>query len=258
MSLYSGLLLAHEMPEHSRYQILVTDPTTSTVTSKSFQIIPQLIYSMNYKAFLDNDQKVSLKLMWETPYFSAWVSEDAPQAYSINFWGGIARIPGMNDNGLALIACHEVGHLLGGEPRSKIPAFLWATSEGQADYYATSICLKNYYEMLEAAGKLEEPTVDNVLYTRCRTNFNETKDFLVCLNIMNGIEGFAKVLDHLDPEKRKISFTKKSSKVKSTIINSYPAPQCRVETLIAGNFCAKDNYPCLDKKNARPQCWFVD
>lgn len=257
--LYSSFIMANETPEHFRYQVLVTDPTTSSVTEESFHKIPRTVFNMNYQSFLANKQKVILNLMWETPYFSAWVKEEAPQSYSINFWGGITRIPGMNDNGLALIACHEVGHLLGGEPRSKIPAFIWASSEGQADYYATAICLKNYYELLFATGKLEEPQeIDNVLYTRCRTKYVQEKDFLICLNIMDGIKGFSAVLYHLDPDKKEISFTQKGPKASATNYNSYPMAQCRVETLVAGNFCAKDKYPCLKADSARPQCWFVD
>lgn len=256
--IYSSLIFAHTMPEHSRYQILITDPTTSTVTKQSFNTIPQIIFAQNFTKFVQNKQNVSINLEWETPYFSAWVKELTPSQYSINFWGGIARIPGMNDNGLALIACHEVGHLLGGEPRSKLPSFLWASAEGQSDYYATSLCLKDYFGFLFDTGKLNEPEVDRILYTRCLTQYAQTRDLLICLNIMNGIEGFKSVLFHLDAEKREISYSKKSPKAKKTNTDSYPDPQCRIETLIAGNFCGPYEYPCLKKEKARPQCWFVD
>ncbi len=258
LSMLSRLSFAHEMPEHSRYQILVTDPTTSTVTEESFKSIPTIIHSLNQANYHKENISVSLNLKWDVPYFSAWVKDEAPRKYSMNFWGGIARIPGMNDNAHALTACHEVGHLLGGEPRLTIPSFLWATSEGQSDYYATSVCLKSYFDLLEKMGKLEEPQVDQKLYTRCLTNYDETRDFLICLNIMEGIEGFSHLLHHLDSKKTKLDFNKKSAKVKATILNSYPEPQCRIETLIAGNFCSPEEYPCLGKENARPQCWFVD
>lgn len=253
-----SLSFAHELPPHARYQILTTDPTSSTVTQKSFNSIPHIIYSQHYLDLKKNQLEVTINTDWETPYFSAWVKDEAPKKFSINFWGGIVRIPGMNDNGLALIACHEMGHLLGGEPRSKLPAFLWATSEGQSDYYASSICLKRYFERQFDLGRLDEPQVQKSLYTRCRTKYPETKNFLICLNIMNGIEAFTKILTHLDSQKREINFSKKSPAAKFTNVNSYPEPQCRTEILIAGNFCSPENYPCLTLDSARPQCWFVD
>lgn len=105
--------LAHEAPAHSRYQILVTDPTTSTVTEESFAQIPSVIFSQNYQEFIANKQSVKTNLEWKTPYFSAWVTDDAPGIYyTISIWGGLARIPGMNDKG----SCGQTT-LLVSEPR---------------------------------------------------------------------------------------------------------------------------------------------
>ena len=197
-------------------------------------------------------------LDWETPYFSAWVTDDAPGKYTISIWGGLTRIPGMNDNGLAMVMCHEVGHLLGGEPRSKLPAFLWASSEGQSDYYASAVCLKRYYSLLEKLGKLTEPHVEKTLYTRCLKNYPQTRDFLICLNIMDGINAFSKMLEHLSPEAKKTSFHHRSPRVQNTNFNSYPDSQCRIETLIAGSLCAIKDYPCQKGATARPHCWYVN
>jgi len=57
---------------------------------------------------------------------------------SLSIYGGLARQEGMTQDGLAFIACHELGHPLGGFP-SNVTGFSF---EGQADYYATTKCLR--------------------------------------------------------------------------------------------------------------------
>ena len=247
----------------SYYEMKVGEPTTSTVTEKSFNSIPKLIHAQHSEDFVRNKIKVNVNLFWDKPWFTAWAQKHSDKEFSINFWGGVTRIPGMNDNGLALFACHEVAHIIGGEPHSKIKNFHWASAEGQADYYATSICLKKYFNNKANLGRLSYPKVNQVLYKKCESKYSTTKDLLVCLNIMDAIEAQAKVYDYiaitnLVTPYKKMNFLEKSPAVDKTIYNSYPENQCRIETLIAGNFCSPLNYPCTAKDSARPKCWFRD
>jgi YHS domain-containing protein len=47
-----------------------------------------------------------------------------------------------NDDTFALLACHELGHVLGGKPYyPKSPPEFNFSMEGQADYFSSSICL---------------------------------------------------------------------------------------------------------------------
>ena len=246
----------HKSLEHFRYQITVTDPTTSTVTAQSFATIPSLVMALNHRELEGN--KIELFYDWQKPYFSAWVSELAAKSYRVSFWGGLARIPGMSDEAHALIACHELGHVAGGTPKIKLETFLWSSSEGQSDYFATGICLKRYFAFLFDAGKLETPATSRRGFTLCRTRYTEEKDFQICLVSIKGIESFAQALVHLDPEKKKISLSTPSSKrVRETLFNSYPDSQCRMDTLLQGALCPRDKFPCSQGTGARPQCWFA-
>ena len=60
----------------------------------------------------------------------------------VRLFGGMARHPLINLDGLTLILCHELGHHLAGPPirRSDFP---WSSAEGQADYGNTYLCKKN-------------------------------------------------------------------------------------------------------------------
>ncbi len=146
LTLLSVDSFSEEEPLKYITEFKVGTPTTSTVTKKSFNEIPKIIFNQYRNAFKIKNIKVDLNLSWEKPWFTMWAKQHSEREYSINLWGAVTRIPGMNNNGLALFTCHEIGHILAGTPRMKIKDFLWASSEGQADYFATAICLKNYYE----------------------------------------------------------------------------------------------------------------
>ena len=235
--------MAHEYPDSYRYQVLTTDKTTSTVTQTSFTTIPHLIYALHLSDLQKIKATARVTLDWEKPYFTAWANRESENNYTLNFWGGLARIPGMNDEAFAITACHELGHILGGAPRIKIKEFLWSSAEGQSDYYATSVCMKNYLK----TKKLTVPkTLSETAFTLCRTTYANETDFLICLNTNKGIEGFASMLEHLSQYKEVLDIATPSKKrVKVTTFDSYPDIQCRIDTLLQGSLGQK-----------RPSCWY--
>ena len=61
----------------------------------------------------------------------------------IDMYGGLARRPEITADGFLLVACHEIGHHLGGYPF--YPQGLgndWAATEGEADTYAVQACAR--------------------------------------------------------------------------------------------------------------------
>ncbi len=48
----------------------------------------------------------------------------------------------LNLDQFLFIYCHELGHFVGGAPYKKNHGSEWASTEGQADYWATSVCLR--------------------------------------------------------------------------------------------------------------------
>lgn len=153
----------------------------------------------------------------------------------------------MNDEAFAITACHELGHVLGGTPRIKIKEFLWSSAEGQSDYYATSVCMKNYFKHINKTKKLTIPKeLSETAFTLCRTSYSNELDYLVCLNTGKGIEAFAKMYEHLTQYKEQFSIETPSKKqVQATMFDSYPETQCRIDTLFQGSL-----------GNLRPSCWY--
>ena len=246
--LLSQIVLAHDYPDTYRYQILVTDKTTSTVTQNSFLTIPNIVHAIHIQDLQKIKAKVVVTTDWVKPYFTAWANREKENEYTLNFWGGFARIPGMNDEAFAITACHELGHVVGGTPRIKIKEFLWSSSEGQSDYYATSVCMKNYFKFVNRTKKLTIPKeLSETAFTLCRTAYSNDLDFLICLNTNKGIEGFASMLEHLSQYKEELSIeTPTKKQVKVTTFDSYPDTQCRIDTLFQGSL-----------GQPRPACWFA-
>lgn len=250
-----------DYPEYFRYQILTTDKTTSTVTEQSFTTIPRIIYGLFATEFYERNFILTVNTDWQTPYFSAWAKQEGPLKYSISFWGGMARIPGMNDEAHALVACHEIGHILGGTPRLTIKDFIWSSSEGQSDYFATGICLKRYFKFLEIQKPSIEPQdIPETSYTLCRTQYESDLDFKVCLRSSKAIVGFGRLMMHLNKSIPQLGIdTPSQNTVSKTMLNSYPDEQCRIDTLFQGSLCPEGQFPCQGKDiGARPACWYRD
>ncbi len=70
---------------------------------------------------------------WAQAFARRWETDQ------VIVYGGVRFIKGMTEDALTLILCHELGHLYGGVPYSDDHNRL--SSEGQADYWATSKCI---------------------------------------------------------------------------------------------------------------------
>ena len=154
--------------------------------------------------------------------------------HNIFLFGGFARLEGMTLDGLAVTACHEIGHGIGGAPFKESGSSM----EGQSDYYATKVCLPIVFKYLtETAPYIENTYVQNL----CLSHF----DYDLCMRMMSSLESDRKFFNL---EEEVVLFEKYSTKV-ATLLNErvdfYPDVQCRLDTMINGVF----NKP-------RPICWY--
>lgn len=151
----------------------------------------------------------------------------------------VDQVPKITPNGFALLLCHELGHLFGGHPKKIYNGQVsWAASEGQADYFAASICLKKLYEH-----KLKV-SLKAVFHQSFKSIINNT----IKINAEAYFQAIAAIYD-LYPGMQK--FARRPtledsdlSVVDETNLN-YSSFQCRLDTYKAG----ADNAP-------RPRCWF--
>ena len=259
------------IPEDGPRNPLADIKNFDTVSEQDFNYITQLLHKI-YSP--DIEKKSGLKFVMAADWKDATVNAYATRSldsWKIHVNGGFARAYGMTDDSLALSICHEIGHHLGGAPRTYLYGG-WPSAEGQADYFATSKCLKRYYAELELEDSYEINTVsvpDKVLWD-CNVVYKKLSDLKICVRSQMASLDFAQFLNSFPHVKSLVLLELKDSKVvKGTNTNDYPKSQCRFDTLYQGSLCAINSNVatsdtdakighCNDesKPGARPRCWY--
>jgi hypothetical protein len=192
------------------------------------------------------------------------------RTYRINMYGGLARHPKITLDGFLLVACHEMGHHLGGAP--KVGGWLtqWASNEGQSDYFSSLRCMRALFVAEETEAMLAEIEVDPYLVTTCKAVWGETPESLACQRM--GLAGMsvAKLFQALRNEETEPRFDTPDPKVVTSTDHRHPGTQCRLDTYFQGALCVHDENTPLNDTNPnqgvcpqtvkfgfRPKCWFA-
>jgi hypothetical protein len=189
---------------------------------------------------------------WSKPWLGAGSLRLAPSTerlrpvFSIMLWGGYIRATGMTLPALEFTICHEFGHFLAGAPHQIFSGepLHWSSAEGQADWWAASVCLPELYR---SRGMTRPESAARTL--------EAGRDFA----------HFA----HLQYEKGSIeaSLEKRAAEIPTkTLTTAYPSTQCRLDTIADAADCALKNHnvgTVSDSVGAaisctRPRCWFAE
>lgn len=154
----------------------------------------------------------------------------------------------LSEGALLVILCHELGHFYGGAPFVTVKSsgntiftfsnpFELMSVEGQADFYATNICLP---EVIEAT-------------------FPDQTDEWYYGESLKWVKEVTQVYDHINHEyfgiNQEWSTDERDPSVIDTInLNpgSYPSLQCRLDTMVSGLGAI------VNETSERPRCWFKD
>jgi len=193
---------------------------SSEMNVVAFHTIPFEIYSLFKEEIEQLIYPLKLDLQWQSPFFGAGVSF-YDQNYRLMVLGGMSRMKEMTLDAYAAVICHEFSHLLGGEPRQTIENAEWASSEGQADFFAASVCLPRYFKFKkipinEISKKIEKAGYE---FTNLAMQVESKKTSIARHTIFN-------------------------KKVNETLINRYPTLQCRYEQ--------------FRNPSMRASCWFKE
>lgn len=214
-----------------------------------------------------------IRRLWSNATVNA-SAEQQGNNYVLNMYGGLARHPAINKDGFSLVACHELGHHLGGAPKYRQMG--WASNEGQADYFANLKCLRIFFTPEETAAFVADlqsrNELDPFLASTCQSSFpNSEEDFHLCIRGSMAGMSVADLFQALRNETRDPRFnTPDSAQVRSTS-DSHPGTQCRLDTYFQGSVCTADLTTSVDPRNVnqgtctevngftsglRPRCWY--
>lgn len=134
--------------------------------------------------------------------------------------------------------------------------------EGQADYYAGSVCFKRLIAISSSRDEITE--AGPVLKSKCQNLAGKKgKDYDDCVRGANGGQGFLNLVMDFP-----ISCELEDQEIASDLIrDSYPGRQCRLDTIVNASLCSEklplSMHPSDDTKNSckasfakRPACWF--
>jgi hypothetical protein len=206
----------------------------------------------NSKQFQDDEVKIERKVLDNFLIYSTKNSEKKPLiVYSeVNFekfqFTELEKV---------LLFCHELGHFKAGAPyktRGRSQKLSWSSAEGQADYYSTAFCLKDFSITELSFKEVDDIDISNQIYHLC-------PDF-ECIKVLSSIYNVIRIYQSFTNSHEKLSFIDSNHSVPTSTILDYPSNQCRLNTLRNGYFCqeidAIEN-DCFIKDFARPTCWFI-
>ncbi|WP_437964280.1 serine protease [Sorangium sp. So ce260] len=194
---------------------------------------------------------------------------------------------------VSLIACHEIGHALGGFPFKRGGAQAAQAAglargeygtvssvESQADYFATKECLPRLWSTEREVNARFRETVTEHVKARCDSAWDDTDEQNLCYRLAAAAEAFGRWKGDPTPDLS----TPDTSEVAATD-EGYPSTQCRLDTMFQGALCqtkfrgtaipglippyerlmtidpeveaaaAPDS--CTEGQGARPRCWFA-
>jgi hypothetical protein len=165
-----------------------------------------------------------------------------------------------------LVVCHELGHHIGGAPKSSE----WAANEGQADYFGSMKCMRRILESDNNRSIISSIKVDEEAQTKCQNIYHNDNEIALCERIAMAGKSLALVLADLGGSS-KVEFNTPDKSIVTRTDNNHPAAQCRLDTYFNGILCDKSWDQDVDNSNAstgvctkrdgysngvRPLCWY--
>jgi len=258
------------LPEN-KLNIPVGAKNTSQVTEEIFNQVLDRVEALYAPIVESLGKKLLVVRNWDDGTVNAYAQQQG-DSWMISMFGGLARHHTITPDAFAVVACHELGHHLGGAPKKKTWfSTSWASNEGQSDYFATMKCLRKYMEKdanAEIMAKVEVPTT---VIQKCSESFQSQNDRAMCQRgAMAGLSlgNLFKVLRNSEAE---LNFDTPDPSIVRKTDHNHPASQCRLDTYFAGALCDKDYYSDVDNEDAamgvctraegykfgtRPRCWY--
>ncbi len=165
------------------------------------------VISIMEETFSSHAEASGRKLEFMTDYDADWAQAFARrwETDQVIVYGGVAALPSINEDVLALLLCHELGHLYGGMPWGD--EYNKLSLEGQADYWSP-LCFKKVLPKLSVRVsplRLQEAAL-----------------------ILTAFYADNRKLPHPGVSTPDIS-------VVETTNQTHPLPQCRLDTILSGD-----------------------
>lgn len=249
----------------------VSSMAESNITKAQFKSLLKKIKKTYVRRIHKNGGLFKVKGKWNSKRVNAYASRIGP-LWKLTALGGLARHPMIDYDGFALVLCHEMGHHLGGAPKSTVYFKRWVSYEGQADYWATLKCFRTLFKSENNIGYIEDNLSRVPVWAslRCLATYQSAERSALCIrSIMAGQTMANLIADYHNTDFPSLE-TPDPTVVDSTSYQ-HPNSQCRLDTYAMGALCPVEESDYVDSVNpnigtcnreagdtqgARPLCWY--
>ena len=167
---------------------------TNGMTEEVFNQILDQVYQVYAPIFKQHGAEFVIERAWADGTVNAFARQSGKR-WIIRMFGGLARHETITPDGFALVACHEIGHHLGGFP--KYNGNGWASNEGQSDYFSSLKCLRKLWAQdnnigyVEYMWAMESPFVDDFAMQACMQAHQDPRMQALCGRMSMGGQSVA-------------------------------------------------------------------
>ncbi len=244
---------------------------TNGMSEEIFNVVLDKVQAIYTPIISARGKTLQVERNWSNGTVNAFAQQTG-NIWKISMFGGLARHETVTPDGFALVACHEIGHHIGGQPKKR--SFFggsWASNEGQADYFGNAKCLRKYFEGDDNLAIVEALDIPAIVTERCEANFTSEEEIAVCQRGSMAGLSLAGLFHALRNSTEPLVFETPDPAVVSRTDDNHPASQCRLDTYFQGALCEISAYVDVSDRNAnegtcnrtdgytdglRPLCWF--
>lgn len=280
LNLLSFGSLACDLHGHSGFlpknnlKIPVGENLVGGITEDQFNSVMDKMESLYSDVVAKTGKKFVIERLWTDPTVNAYADQNTPGVDTIHMFGGLARHPETTMDSMALVACHELGHHLGGAPRKSDPKtkkLIWAANEGQADYWGTMKCLRHYFENDDNVAIVKDLSLTSEVVNNCQAVYSNANEIASCERAAMAGLSLGKLLNSIMQGKAEVSFGTPDPSVVAKTFDDHPQAQCRLDTYFQASLCDHGFSETVSSTNAntgvcsirngdkignRPLCWY--
>lgn len=223
---------------------------------------------------------------WTSSIVNAYAMRFGGEWHAV-VYGGLARRRELTPDGMVAVLCHEVGHHISGYAfKSFVIGDNWASTEGQADYFATHACLPELWRNETATNASFRGRIPQKAQQLCNEAWPEQPRRDLCYRIAAAALSDTTMIARAGGVRPDPRFETPSQVRVAETLEDHPTPQCRLDSQMAGALCPipfdfvripgndlevsnrspeaeRDAFSlsCFEvhghPRGARPRCWFA-
>ena len=245
---------------------LVPGTAVATIQKEKFDQIIESLEKIYSPVFHTRQQLLNINANWDSERFEALARYEMDRHGKIaiiDITGAVARHPAITEEAFATIVCHEIGHFLAGQP-----AYRGFSTEGQADYFAASGCMRRLLPQLPENFFSSPPRAPWAVKRRCIDAYESIEEVNICIRSTMGGYGLSAFVAYRKSQ-NKPNFETPDPLEAGSLSFSPNTVQCRLDTFIVASLCnpvlkqhvdSQRPWLCSRKGDlahlARPLCWY--